>query len=205
MSYSKWLNSARDKIKIKQESEKCLRVISDYLNKVVADDPKFQKMRDYFYFLDNDLGDFKADQRDVLKTFRSFRRHVLRKIDPIEFQGRCLFFGTDIQTESISEKDWKRDRTKSLDQYVRYICGVPSEYVINADYLRMVYTPLILEAKAAKVPFEVRVEKDLICLDNSISAVWTIMVAEKYQDQLGIKSCNYDGETLYLLFERKSR
>lgn len=201
MSYSKWLNSARDKIKTRQESEKCLRVISDYLNTVVADNPKFQKMRDYFHFLDNDLGTFQANNKDVLRVFRSFKRHTLRNIDLINIDGKACIMGTSCWTESIAEKDWRRDRTKSLDQYVRYVCGVPSEFVISTDYLRMVYTPLIMAAKAEKLPFEVRVVEDLVCLDNSISAVWTMLAAMKYRKSLGFRTGHFDGKTLFLFFD----
>ena len=199
MSYANWIKSAGDRLTTKQANDECLHVIRDYLYKVVGSDQKFQKMRDYFSFLDRELGEYKANVGDVLRAFRSFKRHRLKDIEIEHRMGQVRFPGTEVTTVSITEREWKRDRVKALDQYVRYLCGISSEFAVRADYLRMVYSPLISEARVAQRPFALHVPKDLVCLDNSITSVEIIFTSNVTREMLGITGLSHDGENYVFL------
>lgn len=199
MSYANWIKSAGDRVTTTHANDECLHVIRDYLYKVVGRDQKFQKMRDYFSFLDKELGEYQANARDVLRTFRSFKRHTLKDVEIEHRMGQVRFPGTPFTTVTITEREWKRDRVKALDQYVRYLCGISSEFAVRADYIRMVYSPLISEARSAKRPFAIRVPKDLVCLDNSITSVEIILNNDKSWEILGIKGLSHDGKNYVFL------
>lgn len=190
-TYSEWIDSCPNKINCRDTNKLCLQVVYDFLTKVAIDHPSLQ----YFSKLGQPLTETVTNPAVMLSDFRKLRR-IMKGIGLNFNDSPVTFVGYSHTTASITYKGWKRERVTALDQYARFLCGIDSEFALQVDHIRKVYSPHIEAAKRNNEPYEIGLLDDLIIIGGGRSMVVKALTTKKFMQKAGVSEVTkMDGVT----------
>ena len=194
-TYSEWIDSCPNKINCRDTNKLCLQVVYDFLTKVEIEDQTYNQSRQYFNKLSQPLTESVTNPVAMLRDFRKLRSRM-NGIRLNFNDSPVTFVGSSHTTASVTHQGWKRERVTALDQYARFLCGIDSEFALQVDHIRKVYSPHIEAAKRNKEPYEIEVLDDLIIIGGGRSMVVNALTTKKFMQKAGVShKTKIDGVT----------